>query len=233
MPPIKPIVFLSLSLVLLSSCDIFFPPKEVQGALSFETSGAPRLERHMQQFVNQFNHALMEQAIGDGSRTTLQMKDDSPNEKADWPDTPDMVLLPLFTRAALEKAANPSSGVGPRVQPALSPEVLDKIDFNSQFALLVAHPAQVYAKSGFDFSGPYEMSAHYFDTLLVKYSSADILRVQLKTRRLGNPPLFPTKWKSNVFLFDRKDYKRLELQWGEDTYNHDILSATETIKNKK
>lgn len=174
----------------------------------------------------------MKQAIEDGSRTTLQLKDDSSDAKTDWPDAHDLVVLPLFTRAALEKIVNPSFGVGPRMQPALSPEVLDKIDFNSQFALLVAHPAQVYAKSGFDFSGTYEMSAYYFDTLLVKYSPADVLRVQLKTGRLGNPPLFPTKWKSTIFLLGRKDYKRLEIQWGEYTYNNEVQSGTEAIKHE-
>lgn len=143
-----------------------------------------------------------------------------------------MVVLPLFSRAALEKAVDTTLGIAPGAQTPVSQQAIDKIDFNAQFALLIAHPAQVHASSGFGSSGSLEMSAYYFDTLLVKYSPADVLRIQLQTGRLGNPPLFPTKWKSHLFLLDRKDYKRLELQWEDETYKHEIPSVTGTGKNR-
>lgn len=224
----KPMIFLTLSVFLLSSCDIIIPPKEVEETLSFETYGVPQPERQIQRFVNQFNRALMGQAIENGNPTALQMQGESPTEKLDWPEAHDMVVLPLFSRAAFEKAVNTSLGIGPGTQTPVSQQAIDEIDFNSQFALLIAHPAQVHALSGFNASSPLEMSAHYFDTLSVKYSPADVLRIRFETGRLGNPPLFPTKWKSKVFLLDRKDYKRLELEWEDGTYQHEILSATGT-----
>lgn len=234
----RSIVFLSLSLVLLSACDIVPPPAEVKESLTFITHYAPDITngtsesgRQMERAVNQLNKALMEQATKDGSRSTLQLKSDPSNGKTNWPDTDDMVLLPLFSRAALEDAATSWPGVGPRVQSHFPSEhlvkALDKIDFKSQFALLVAHPEQVFERPDFDFSKPPQMSASYFDTLLIEHSPTDVLKLQLKTGRHGTPRLAPLTWQSKVYLLDRKNYKSLRIQWGDHSYDREILSVSE------
>lgn len=207
-------------LVLLSACDLVFPPTDLTPVATFESTSPPDPGHQMDRAINQLNQAAMASALTRGQTTVIQIGDGAPTPTADGPTDTDLVLRPFFSREALEAAT--TTGYGVYARSGIPDTVLGDIDFSTQFVILLARPvspinlpstADIYRGDG---------SVTYLDSLQQEHGFDDTLHIRFQPGQLGRSPMLPRGWNVKVFVIERAQFKTLEIVTADANYTHAI-----------
>ncbi len=149
------------------------------------------------------NNVLLDGAKKAGKGSVLQFKAQE-NEGA-LPIYRDLAFVPIVSTEALnniiadalvDNFGTDKSGFSAQVS---------AIDFNKNFVLIVGHPIP---SMGALTEAATANHALYFDEILDKGSGNKIRKIELSTKRLGNASSnlasFMQKWKSNIYMLEKK-----------------------------
>jgi hypothetical protein len=206
-----------LSLNLFISCTA---PVEIKGLFTFETSLRPGSNARSS-FADEMNNILLDGAKKAGKDSVLQFKAQE-NEGA-LPLYGDLAFVPIFSAEALNSIIADPMQDNFGINKSGFSEKVSAIDFDKNFVLIVGHPAP---SMGVLTEAATANHALYFDKILDKGSGNKIRKIELSTKRLGAAPgglsSFMQKWKSNIYVLQKKDCDSAVVEIDEMVYPFSI-----------
>lgn len=140
-------------------------------------------------------------------------------ENSSAPSYADIEFFPVTSAGQL------ASLIPPFARDQGGADAISAIDFDTQFALVVAHPSMTQMPGNPVFGGT---PGIYFSTPRARYKSDEIV-IKLDAKRLGGNDvglgMLVGRWDSNVYVFDRKGKETLRVQLYDDDYRFALTTT--------
>lgn len=187
-------------------------PVELKEDFSFVSGMKPYPEgRGMETALGSILDLANQDRIEKGADSVLAFQQEDPGNK--MPDFQDLAFLPVSNAAHLKELSR--TGFGTAAHSDYESRI-DQIDFNKNFVLITAFP-----EPKIDLQDPSAYSV-VFDKLMDKGVKDKTRKLVLDCSRLGEvAPLavLGSKWKNKVYILDKKECGRLEVELYDATYS--------------